>query len=169
MAVYFDHTDPADVALLPVPLRTSKDLEDVAPLCEQDVILHFARRQPDLRFSVVDALAGAAAGRAPATFVWTSRGKATDLGNGVLVYLAGYTVDSEDVTCDANLRMALKREIAEVVRWRLYQAQREVAVTGSGGQGGVTKSYRPEADDPFPPWFGRWLKAFDTRPAVWAL
>lgn len=168
MSVYYDHTDPADLALLPTSMRNAKDVEDLAPLVEQDVINHYTRRQHDMRYTVLQPVSAPPVGMAARpTFVFTPRGFATDIGNGALVYLAGYTADSADAQCDANLRNALKREIAGVLQWRLEQRQRGLGVSSMGGQGGVTKSFRASADDPFPPWFGRWLKAYDTRPASW--
>jgi len=169
VSVYFDHTDPAHLALLPVGMRRSTELEDLAPEVEQDVLNHYTRRQHDMRYTVLQPVSAPPVGvAARPTFVFTPRGYATDIGNGALVYLAGYTADSSDALCDPNLRNALRREVADVLKWRLAQLSHDVGVASVSGQGGVTKSYREHADDPFPPHFGRWLKAYDTRPPNWA-
>ncbi len=72
---------------------------------------------------------------------------------------------------DPNLKLALKRAIAEVIAWRLNQWKSiEPGVEASSGtDGGVPKSkkFRATAEDRYPPDWTRWLYAFDSRPVLW--
>jgi len=170
VATYFDPTDPADLQLLPPSLRDAPVVEELAPLVEDDVIALYTRHYHDARYTLLQPVASPPLGftQRP-SFVFTPRGFATDIGGGQLVYLIGYMPDSADAQTDVGLVKAMKREIAETLRWRAKQWDRDPGVRSEGGQSGLTRSYAESVDDPFPPSFGRWLKPYDSRPTNWAL
>lgn len=171
MQPYFDPTDVRDLALLPPQFRGADDLANVASDVEAEVINHYTRRAHDARYTLLQPVAQPPIGFSTTpSFVYTPRGYATDLGNGTLVYLVGYTVDAADTACDPMLKAALKRAIARAIAWRLRQWDRDPTVrTEASPQGQVTRTFREDAVNPFPPEFESSLSKFDSRPAVWAL
>lgn len=170
MKPYFDPTDYRDLELLPEQFRNASDLPQVSSDCETEVLSHYTRRVHDARYTLLQPIAQPPIGfTTTPSFVYTPRGYATDLGNGSLVYLAGYTIDSADPACDPMLRTQLKKAIARLVAWRLRQWDRDPTLKTESAQGQVTRSYRDDAVNVFPPGFESILKNFDTRIPVWAL
>ena len=170
MATYF--STAADLGLLPPGMRTDAELANVAALAEADVIQHFTQDPPYFLYTEQLGLQG---------FIDASIGVGEDITTQapyagavvpqVRVYLRGYKADSADPLVDPNLKYALKRAIAEVIAWRLWQwKQLEPGVSAaSGTDGGTPKSrtFRPTAEDRFPPEWYRWLLPYDSRPVLW--
>lgn len=89
----------------------------------------------------------------------------------VRVYLRGYKQDASDPSTDPNLRQALKLTIAEVIAWRLAQwisIEPGVAATaGTDGQIPKSKTFRPTAEDRYPPDWTRWLYPYESIPRLY--
>lgn len=152
MAPYFDWTDDNDLALLRKKSRESEDLETLAPQVEADVIEYYT--------TAVDPLLRGwyASPYRAATQIET--------GSNRWVFLRGYTLDAADPTCDPALKLAMKRTIATVIEWRLAQQHKDPLVQTAAGQQAATTTYRPDANDPFPLNWDRWLASFNTR-EIW--
>jgi hypothetical protein len=156
--VYFDTEDEANcLALLPTELRVSEDLVFLAAQCEADVLNTFTRRVNTTSYTNFPIAA-----TLPVAFRSTS--VYTDLGNGLGVFLAGYTVDPTQ--CEDPLFVtAMRRTVAEVYRWRYQQNRRDVQVKQlSGGSGTASSGQKTFIGyDSLPPAWDRYLKPYDTR------
>lgn len=152
MTTYFNVGAPEDLRLLPTGSREAKDLPDVAALAEADVINEYTRTVVS-----IDSWA-----------IVTQYRPATQLaGTDRWVYLRGFKEDASQVT-DVGFGVAMKRAIAEVIRWRLgdWKTDQRVESEGSTTEG-RSRSYRDDARDTFPPGWDRWLEPFDTREPAW--
>jgi hypothetical protein len=149
MATYFSSTATADLALLPSGIRAHSDLADVAAYAEADVI-------------------GAYTYDADVVTGWGGSLDAgiVSLGDGTVVCLRGYAIDA--ASASAALALALKREIADVIRHRLALWRKEPNLVSEGGKT-TSKSYRSDSESSWPPTFGKWLRPFDTRPVSYNL
>ena len=171
MATYF--VVATDTALLPPGIRAHAELANVAALAEADVIGAYTDDPAYFLYTTQLGLQG---------FLDVSIGRGEDITNQsapstavvpqVRVYLKGYKVDSADANVDPNLKLALKRTIAEVIAWRLNQwsgnIEPGVAMsTGTDGSVPKSKSFRPTAEDIFPPGWDRWLRPYDTTQRLW--
>lgn len=150
MTTYFNPGAPEDLRLLPTGARDAKDLPDVAGLAEADVINCYTRTI----FYV-------------ATWMTVYRPATQLAGTDRWVFLRGYKEDAAQVT-DAGFALAMKRAIAEVIRWRLGDWKNDPRVASEGSTAeGRSKSYRDGADDNFPEGWDRWLEPYDTREPAW--
>lgn len=170
MTTYFSTTN--DLALLPPGMRADGELANVAALAEADVIGYFVSDPPYWLYTNQLGLQG---------FFDASLGVGEDITNQsapasavvpqVRVYLRGYKADASHADVDPNLKLALKRTIAEVIAWRLWQwKQLEPGVSAASGlDGGAQKSraFRATAEDRFPTDWYRWLIPYDSRPVLW--
>lgn len=153
MATYFDPTNAEDLKLLPVALRDQQDLADIAARVEAEVIAEY-------EVSTYDAPSGVAVDTASSLDP-----AAVKVADYRYVCLRGYAVDS--AAADAGLKEALRKEIAELLRRRLWQSRREDGVRfaiDSDRQ----RQYKPGAEDRIPESFGFWLRNYDVRPVNWA-
>jgi hypothetical protein len=148
---YFDTT--TDVTYLPGDIRDYAELADVGARAEALVIeaytisTHLDDRAWDVGFVPFrDAIVPVGA---------------VDLGDGRAVCLRGYAVDAAEAT--AGLAAAMKREIADAIRWNLSQWRKKPLVTSQSTKG-ESVSYRDDAEVRLPPGFGFWLRHFDVRP-----
>lgn len=170
MTSYFDTTN--DKTLLPPAYRNHAELANVAVLAESDVIGYFTEDPPYWLYTTQLGLQG---------FLDASSGTGEDVTNlsapasaivpQLRVYLRGYKVDASHANVDPNLKLALKRTIAEVIAWRLNQwTVIEAGMQSvSGQEGGVpkSKSFRPGAEEAFPPDWTRRLYPYDSRKLPW--
>lgn len=165
---YFDATNEFDTNLLPAALRTDSELLVLAQLVEADVIAHFTRHVPSTAYT---AREGVSDEPRFGDSGWVTDVVGEDVSNQaapagavvpqIRVYLRGYKADAADPAVDPNLKLALKRAIAEVIRWRLAQWKSEQqALSSSADGGGKSRSYRDSADDPFPKGWDRWVRPF---------
>ena len=149
-STYFNPDDVDDQRLLPAMIRGAQDLAEAAASAEADVLNEFTVAfLPDDNFRLTYRPATQLAG----TNRW--------------VFLRGYTEDPDDPAVDAGLKMALKRAIAEVVRWRLRTWKIDPTVQAQGTGEGASISYRENTVEPFPLYWSRWLQAYDTREPAW--
>ena len=172
MTSYFDPTSAADRNLLPPSLRGHQELANAAALSEADVIGYYTQDPPYFLYTNQIGLQG---------FFDASWGTGEDITNPsappsaivpqVRVYLRGYKVDASDASVDPNLKLALKRTIAEVLAWKIAQwtsIEPGVAVsTGTEGNTPKSKTFRMTAEDRYPPDWTRWLYPYDSRPIIW--
>ena len=170
MTTYFDTT--ADKLMLPPSVRNHTELANVAALVEADVLAYFTDDPPYFLYTNQLGLQG---------FFDASWGVGEDITNQgapanaivpqIRVYLRGYKQNPSDAAVDPNLKLALKRTIAEVITWRINQwTAIEPGVQSSAGQEGgapKSKSFRPGAEDAFPPDWIRWLYPYDSRKLIW--
>jgi hypothetical protein len=162
--VYFDTTDATNcLALLPTDLRVSQDLVWLAAECEADILNHFTAPIVQTMYAGYPVLV-----TLPIFFSATS--VYTALGNGLGVYLRGYTVDPT-ACLDPIFVKALRRTVAEVYRWRYPQMKRDVQVKQLSGQSGTVASGQKTFTtfDSLPPAWERFLKPYDTRESAWGL
>lgn len=159
MTTYFDATQEADRALLPQAQRGYQDMANIAPLVEADVIaLYTDVPQPG---SYEPGAPNAQVNENPGEDISTS-----STGVQLRVYLKGYKVDAS--LADANLRLALKRTIAEVIAWRIQQrVGGEPGLQSASGDGSKSKGFRERAEDAFPVDWDRWLRPFAAGRAPW--
>jgi len=149
-AMYFQTSDPDHLALLPTKLRGASELVDVAAEAERMVIDQFTAPAPDLLYTA------RLIRNRQVTVV------ATVDGTDILVYLRGYAVDAD--AADANLALALRRAIANVIRWRLAQSRVDpIVASESSADGSKTVTYRNEALDGMPDGWDDPLAPYDTR------
>lgn len=129
MANYFNALDDEHLALLPQELQNSDRVEEVAARVEAEVLKHYE--------------------------VWSYTKLVThwvDLGDYYWMALRGYAVDADDCT-DARFKEALKHTIADVIAWRLQQDPENALLTSVSTGIGTSKSFREDANSPFP---SRW-------------
>lgn len=165
MTTYFDSNDVAHLALLPPEMREAQDLADVAAEAEADVINVFTKRTPDLRYT---ALQPAVGDGAPTVLLYSDR-QATMIGDQLYVFLHGYQEDADHASVDPDFKVAMRRAIAEVIKWRLRRWSQDLAVQSEGNRDGMSRSWRDSAEDPFPKGWSRWLREYDTREPVWVM
>lgn len=165
MAPYFDPNDVSHLALLPAELREAQDLADVAADAEADVVNHYTRRAPDLRYTAQQPIA---LDGQPVVLLLTDR-TATQVGVGLYVFLEGYQEDADHASVDPDLKTDLRRAIAEVIKWRLRRWSQDLAVQSEGNRDGMSRTYRDAVDDPFPRGWDRWLRKHDSREPAWAI
>jgi hypothetical protein len=159
MATYFDWTEDEHLSLLPRGMRDFEDLESVSARAEAQVLMHYtvSTIAPQGMFGTFKYVS---------TFTNTPEG-ATTIGNDQAVCLRGYAVDADDCT-NAALKIALRRAIADQMRWLRARDEREAGVSGeskgkaSSKQYGVSDAEKvkicQEAHD--------WLRLFDVTPPV---
>ena len=162
-APYFNHEEQEHVKLLPKALRTHGDLETVAARVEAEVIARYryttfggpryACQQTTCGWVVTDPFLEGA----------------VQIDDYVYVCLRGFATDA--ALANALLADALRREIAEVIRWRLARDAKDPGITSDAGGGDTwkPKQYRDDAEDRFPPAFGALLRTFDVRPTSYTL
>lgn len=134
-----DVTGDNDLALLPPELRDSPDMANVAASAETDVLERYTRftAHPSGCAVVVD--------------------EGTSMQR--YVYLRGYACDPMDAA--EPFAAAFRREIANVIRWRLARANKKPNVTSeSATSTRTTRVYRTDAEQSFPPDFGRVLALY---------
>ena len=150
---YFDTTEATHLVMLPEGIRADSDLANVAAEAEADVIAHFTE--------------GREGNSDPVKYLMSrDRTELTDgSGNGIglYVYLMGYEADPADA--EQNLVAAMRRTIAQVIRWRIQQREKNALRASESGDAGTFSgfSFRGDAERPFPPGAFRWLGGFDTR------
>ena len=150
---YFDTTDDDHKAMLPPGIRDDGDLADVAADAEADVIDHFTEG-PEGNARPLRYVAG------------RDRTELTDAdgdGIGLYVYLMGYAADP--ASAEQNLVAAMRRTIAEVIRWRMAQRKKAPLKASESGDAGTFSgfSFRGDSERPFPPNAFRRLRKYDTR------
>lgn len=154
--MFFDVTNAADLLLLPVALRTDEDIAAIAEAAEADVLAHYTGVIPsslDRRGS-----AGVVAYRAREI----DDAYALDAERGLYVFLRDYNPTLAD--CEPLLAAALRREIADVVRWRHAQWRAAPLAASEAAHGGKSTSYREDRNRRFHESFGVHLRPFDIRP-----
>lgn len=138
--------NPNDLTLLPEELRDHTDVANIAAAAEADTIDRFTHpvTDPDELAVMLDE------GTAVERYVW----------------LKGYAVDPAQAI--ASLTTALRREIAEVIRWRAARAAKKAnLVSETAGNPMTSKQYRDDAEALYPPTFGTALRAFEIRRIYW--
>lgn len=169
MTTYFDPTNAAHKALLPVALRGSAELVRLAAESEADVLNAFTREVATAGYRA-DALDPTHSLRAPLAGYYAGR-RYTLLADGRRgVFLDHYTEDADACTHEA-FKAALTRAIALVVAWRIEQLTRQTFVESVSGHAGQNSSvsYRKDHGEPFPRGWDRWLRPYDTRPKSWSI
>jgi hypothetical protein len=161
--VYFDTTDATNcLALLNPDLRGSVTIPWLAGECEADVLNAFTKQ-----FNPITYVGYPIAAVLPISFASTS--VFTDLGNGLGVFLRGYTVDPTQCT-DPLFVKAIRRTIAGVITWRWPQTQRDPQVKQASGAGSLSAGQKTWSSyDPLPPAWDRYLKPYDTRDIGWGI
>lgn len=172
MTTYFDPNNTGDKNLLPPGMRSDSELANVASLAEADVIGYYTQEPAYFLYTNQLGLQG---------FFDASFGVGEDITNQIApanavvpqvrVFLRGYKADAADPAVDPNLKLALKRSIAEVIAWRLNQWKEiEPGVASSSGTDAGTpksKTFRATAEDRYPTDWTRWLYPYDSRPQLW--
>ena len=155
MATYYDATNPDDLKLLPEALRDQSDLAEIAERVEAEVIAAY-------EVSTYEACGSGAVD----TAVNKLDPAAVKVADYRYVCLRGYAVDAANA--DAGLAGALRKEIAFVLKHRLWQSRREVGLKFSIDSD-RQRQYRENAEDQWPTGFGFWLRNYDVRPVNWVL
>lgn len=178
MASYFDAKNAAHLKMLPPQFRTSPELENAAAEAEADVISAFTEAPPYQAYTAGDLLSRTGIVLPTALLGGAELAGGEDISNtgapsgatvpALRVYLAGYKQDSADANVDPNLKVALRRTIAAVVRWRLAGWNREQGVASASDYQAKSRSFRDDADDDFPPNWDWRLVPYMTRPRSWA-
>ncbi len=151
MATYFDAKNDNHLKLLPPSLRKAEDVADLATIVEADVIAVYTDPFNNEDFTLRETIRSS-----------------EEQGDFEFVHLAGYKLDADDVDTDPGLLLALRRTIAEVIRWRAAQWKREMGVASESDDRGKNRTYTLDAHSTnFPPGWDRWLDKFDTREPPW--
>ena len=141
---YYDATSAEHKKLLPTDLREASDLANVAAEAEADVIQHFISEDP------------------PASSLdYVELQDDDGYGIGRYVCLRGYATDPAEA--ETFLQTNMRREIAGVIRWRLKQREKDPLIASESSGEFKGRTFRSDAEQPFPPGFGRWLRNYDTR------
>lgn len=140
---------------LPKRLRDDADLARVAALAEQDVLEVYT---VELKQQYLDR-----------PLAWWQSIYAYYLSyNSAYLCLRGY--DPDPAKCEPNLAKALKREIAEVVVWRMAQKDvNPLATSESATQALKGYSFREDKNSSLPPNFGYYLRRYDVRPTAYTI
>lgn len=170
MATYFDHTVQAHKNLLPSDIRTDAELSNVAAIAEADVINEFTRAPGYTNYTSDEELLrdGIVSTEVVGEDITAEGAPSGAIVPTVKVYLRGYKVDADDPATDPNLKLALRRTIAEVIRWRFGQWRREQAVASASDGNSKSRSFRDGSDSSFPPDWDRWLKPFKSEEPLWS-
>lgn len=155
MANYF--VVASDTGLLPPAIRTNADLANVAAEAEKDVIEHYTDRVRPTWYT------------ARVNTVSENVGELVNSSLGLYVYLRGYKKDANDAAVDADLKDALKREIAGVIAWRLAKRDVNTLTLSEADGSGKSLSLHQSVMSDFPPGFGKKLRRFDTREPAWGM
>jgi len=150
---YFDAEDNEHLKLLPSELRAADELANVPAEAEADVLAKYTVRGDE---GLVDDGFGYLTTRTR-----TQLKDASGNGIGVYIYLDGY--DETPAQAEPNFAAALRREIASVIRWRFKQRQRDPLISSASSGEFMSKTFRGDSENAFPPGFGRWLRPYDTR------
>lgn len=163
MSIYFSESNPEHLALLPPALRTDQRLAGLVDMAEADLISHYTVRARAAGYREVDDF------KPGPLYVAGPLAEAVDIGAGLYVCLRGYH-HTNAAQAEANFARAMRRAVAEVVRWRASQWRKEpLTVSQSGADGTNNTSFREDAEHAFPPSVERWLSPYDLRPVVWGL
>lgn len=147
---YFDVADDDHKALLPDSIRGGAELENVAADAEADVIAAFTDTCPSASsLDCVQLL------------------DADGDGIGLYVCLKGYTTDPAEA--EQNLAAAMRRSIAEVIRWKWPQRNREPSLSAESTDMGKSRTFRSDSEVPIPASALRWLVPYDSRKPVYYL
>jgi hypothetical protein len=170
MATYFDATSPTDQALLPKAIRASEELANVAALAEADVIAQYTRSVPYLNFTSREEYLrdGIVSTEVVGEDISNQSAPSNAIVPRLMVFLRGYKVDSADALVDPGLKLAMKRTVAEVTRWRLAQWHKEILISSSSDSIGKSRQYADNAGDAFPPDWNRWLQPYESEEPLWA-
>jgi len=181
MAAYFDTTN--DKTLLPNDLRDSPELANVAALAEAAVIGYYTSTPPYYLYTAWMGYLQQGGGQPGGIGLWggwfNERGIGEDITNPsppsgavtpqIRVYLAGYKADASSSLVDPNLKAALKKTVAIVIRWWMTGWGREPAVRNSQDMQQKVRTYSANADDAFPPDWNLLLEPYSTKPVYWGL
>lgn len=168
MASYFDATAPADLQLLPQYMQSDSELAYIASQVEADVISMYTERAPYYLYTARQEYLrnGLVSTETVGEDISAQNAPTGAITPQLRVYLKGYKADASDALVDPNLKTALKRTIAEVIRWRIVQWKREQGLMSSSDSEGTSRSYGPQSSDPFPPNWNRYLKPFESGEAI---
>ena len=146
-----------DLRLLPAAMRRDEDLVAIATACEADVLAAYTGVVPRSLEAMGSAGVLAFSGND------LSDAYALDSTRGVYVFLRDYTPVL--ATCEPLLATALKREIADLIRWRFRQWRADpTTASESAGDGGKSSSFRDDKNQRYHASFGMHLRPFDIRP-----
>lgn len=169
MASYFDATNDEDVALLPKKLQDDENLALLAARSEAEVIAQYT---VNVYTPIPIGLGYTAIGQVP--YDLGPNTAAVKVAPFIYVCLRGYAVDptaadgyAAAIANASGLYLALKREIAGVVTYRITQNKHETGLVMEN-DGTKQRMYRQDAEDQWPRRFGFWLRDFDVRPVNWA-
>lgn len=128
---------PNDLTLLPKELRDHSDIANIAANAEADVIAHYTRQEAHDDATQLDA------GTVAERYVW----------------LRGYEEDDGDAL--AAFATAMRRAIANVIRWQIARDRKTPNVVFEGGEPGTTgKTFRTDAESKLPGGFDAPLRSF---------
>lgn len=155
MSSYFDSTDEADLAYLPERFRDTEELATIATQAEADCIRAYLFSPPGSLYTAREG--------------WVSDAVLFDSDLNLYVWLRGYQIDAADPDTNVNFKQALKETIADVVTWRLRTWHRDPTIASESVERGKSKTFRPEAREPFPMHWDYRLQIYDTREVTWGL
>lgn len=139
MARYFDPAVPADLAMLPKEYQGKSELDAIAQDAEADVINVYSLPE-DLVPTGTDGYRGTR----------------------VFVCLAGYNPDAAQA--EAELRAALKRSVRDAILWKIAQRDKNPLVLAQMNAGGISHTFRKDANVQVPREARNHLRTFDTTP-----
>lgn len=160
---YFDTRQASDdLKLLPSHLRRDENLETLVDVVTADIVARYTLSSFEApAYTWVDA--GWDGGYTLDGGELSGLVKLTDY---LYVRLRGYAPDAANA--EPYFRDAMRREVAQVLRWRLGQIKRDPAVE-SESDGETSKSYGEGHGEPFPPAFPMYLRPFVLVEGSWSL
>lgn len=163
MSGYFDASQASDdLKLLPTHLRRDENLETLAAQVEAEIVAHYTTSTfdaPAYAWQAVDGWDGAVLVDGPGA-------GAVKLTDYLYVRLRGYAPDG--TLAEAYFKEAMRREMADVLRWRLTQAKRNPAIA-SESDGDKSVTYVEDAAETFPASFPLYLRPFVVVDGSWSL
>lgn len=153
---FFDTTNAVHIAMLPEGLAGDSDLANLAANVEAAVLAAytvFAGSGVDSSISIYQR----------SVLPEGSYELLDALGEGIGVFVCLRGFDPDPTLCESYFAAAMRREIADALRWRWAQ-WRGSMTSASEGKKDSSKSYRRDTTDRLPPDFGSWLRPWDVRP-----
>lgn len=158
---YFNAEAPADLALLPTRIRADEELADLVRVVQADILARYTVGAFEAPLYTRPEAGGLARPGEYGVFAG-----AEEIADGLWVTLRGYNPDP--ALADASFREAFRREIGNVLRWRVRHAKRDPDLA-SEAKADRTLTYRDDAADLFPPTFPMHLRPFEVGVTPWGL
>lgn len=155
-ALYFDPTNPADVALVNPLFQNDPLLSQAATMVTQEILDAFTQEVHGII-------------RMSSFSLGSNISNAFRIGDRLYVALRGYSTNANDAATDPQFLLAYKRTIADMIPWRIRQWRRDPMIQSETSQTGPATTYRGQASWTYPRGVMRRMFPFDLRSPQWSI